>query len=133
MFRNQGLLLIPVLYPKFFWGILAHISTAYLSRTEGPPTIVLGTARKIFRIQSIYTGLKCTYQLGLRSFEKLCSKTFELDVQAAISMQRYENMSGYNTTFSNLLKSYRQHKQLRSFFFFQISSTIKAVNLQPFE
>ena len=58
--------------------------------------MVLGALRKLFRIQSILLGLKCTSQSGLRSFDKPCSKTFGFIVWAPITIQWYKNTSGYD-------------------------------------
>ena len=47
------------------------------------------------------------FQLGSKSFDKSCSKKFELSIFGAIPIQQYENMSGYDTGTINIISIIR--------------------------
>ena len=82
-------------------GISVHICNAYLSGTESPLLWFWAAVRKVLNLNHI-DWLKIYFQLGSKSFDKSCSKKFELSIFGAIPIQRYENMSGYDTGTINI-------------------------------
>lgn len=69
-------------------GILAHVFTVYLRGAEGPSLWTRALSEKFLKFRISIS------KHGLRSFEKPCSKGFELNILA-----QDENMSGYETKF----------------------------------
>ena len=70
-----------------------------LARKWQGSTMVGGPAIKYFRIWSVYIGLRCTFQSGLRSFCKPWSKKIVLNIWTLIPTQRYKQLSGYDTEY----------------------------------
>ena len=78
-----------------FWDCIYYV----LARKWQGSTMVGRPAIKYFRIWSVYIGLRCTFQSGLRSFCKPWSKKIVLNIWTLIPTQRYKQLSGYDTEY----------------------------------
>ena len=76
-------------YPEFSWEYWYIYLLGIWVGLKGPH-MVGG------RFTSIWIGVKWTPQPGRRSFYKPFSKKCGLNIRAPVTIQRYENMSGYD-------------------------------------
>ena len=80
--------------PRGFLGIAVYIAAVYINGTEDHSPWLEALFVKFLELQ---VGLKCVTQPGIRSFYKSCSKISGANFWTPILIQRYGNMSGYDT------------------------------------